>query len=186
MTRVIVRSWVGSWVSLGIALLSGCPTPIDEDLLYREDFETLCDGTPCDWVQSGGAEGNVRWIETVPGDHGLELIGDGVSVRGSGPGELARATIADRIAVRTVARCDVGSSIEIRVTVGTTDAILTFDAEIVPESTWSMAHPDETLDPTEPTTPPWTISRIAGVSLLKHGEGRCELDFLGVRAIPAF
>ncbi len=168
------------------ALAWGCSGTPDADLVYVDDFESRCEGLPCGWVQSGGEPGLANYIETVPGDHGIELLGDGTWVRGPVEDMLPITMFADQIVARIIARCDTGSSIEIRVTIGQLSTIaptVTFGAELVPEDVWTRPLPDETLDPLGPTTSDWTVQRVLGVSLLKHGEGSCEIDYLGIRAV---
>lgn len=176
-----------SRVAILLALLApACSGTPDPDLVYIEDFESLCDGTPCGWVQSGGPDDAARYAETVPGDHGLELLGDDVFVRGPVPDALSRARFADRIAVRMSARCDFGSSLEVRVTIeepAPVMRVMTFGKEVVPEDAWTNPLPDATLDPLEASPGPWQIQRVLGVSVLKRGAGSCEIDYLAIRAV---
>lgn len=164
--------------------LAGCPGRGVGDAIYVEEFEELCEGTPCGWSQSGGPDESARYVETLPGDHGLELIGDGVTVRG-GPGEaLASPRFASTIAARAIARCDLGSSIEVRVSVELADGRpLTFGTEIVPDDSWERLLPDQGMNPLEPIPLPWRIARVLGVAILKRGTGTCEIDYLLFRAI---
>jgi hypothetical protein len=167
-----------------LAGLSGCPGPRRGDLVWEEDFEASCGGVPCGWVQSGGPEGAVRSRETLPGEHGIELVGDGVSVRGPAGERLPRSTSAEEVAVRMTARCDAGGVLEVRVTIETVDGVrVTFAEELVPDPEWAMPLPDQVLTPIEGPSGPWNISRVASVGVRKRGDGTCEIAFLAIRAI---
>ncbi len=68
---------------------------------------------------------------------------------------LLAAMFADQIVARLIARCDSGSSIEIRVTIEQFSGIVStvmFGAEIVSEDVWTRPLPDEGLDPIAATT----------------------------------
>ncbi|MDQ3037522.1 MAG: hypothetical protein M3Y87_34325 [Myxococcota bacterium] len=167
-----------------LGALVGCNRSSDPRAMYVEDFETVCDGAPCGWVQSSGEDGRALYVETLPGDHGLELIGDGTSVRSEAAEPLASFVFTSAIGARLVARCDALSTLELRTTVELEDeSTLTLGREIVPEETWSTLLDDQTLNPVDATPSPWRVRRVLGVSILKHGTGNCELDFLSIRAL---
>lgn len=176
-------------IALGLALLSlpSCAPAPDPEMFLEEDFETLCDGVPCGWVRSGGPEDGARWIETIPGDHGLLLEGDGVFVRGPAAPPLATTTLVDVVAVRATARCDSTSSITVRVSieegVGAEPEFVTFERELLPEAAWREAPMDQTMDPTDGAPRTWALRRVLGISLLKNGPGTCEIDYVGIRAV---
>lgn len=176
-TTILTAALLGS--------LAGCGVPEDPFVLFEEDFEVACDGTPCGWAQIAGPEGSARYVETLPGDHGLELIGDDVTVRG-GSGELTPAFYV-QLAARAIARCDPGSALDVRTTIEVrSGAVVTFEASFVPRSDWSERLADETLVPIDPVPPPWEPTRVLGVSVRKTGAGSCELDYLAVRWVRAF
>jgi hypothetical protein len=172
-------------IALALALgAAGCEPRSDPFALYVEDFETVCDGSPCGWFQSSGEDERAVYVETLPGDHGIELIGDGVAVRSEAGEPLEFRVFTAALAVRLVARCDALSTLELRTTVELTDTTtVTLGREIVPEDTWSSLLPDQTLNPLDPVPTPWSIRRVLGVSILKHGTGSCEIDFLSIRVL---
>lgn len=164
--------------------LSGCPAPEDETVFFEEDFETTCEGTPCGWTQITGPDDAARYVETLPGDHGLELVGDDVTVRGAT--DEAVNVFSDQLAVRAVARCDAGALLDVRAAVEVRGGrTATFEASILPSSTWSSALPDETLRPLD-LPAPWELTRVLGVSVRKTGTGSCEIDYLALRSVRRF
>lgn len=168
--------------------VAACAPPDDPEMVLEEDFETLCDGLPCGWVLSGGPASGARWIETIPGDHGLELEGEGVFVRGPASPPLPRPTLIDTIAVRANARCDATSSVTVRVTIedgleADATRFVTFETELLPEAAWSSPLMDQVLEPVEPGATNWTMRRVLGLNLLKNGRGSCEIDYIGIRAV---
>ncbi|AKF08461.1 hypothetical protein [Sandaracinus amylolyticus] len=179
MRRVIVIA------SLAASLV-GCPAPDDESAIYVEDFETTCDGTPCGWAQITGAEDGASYVETLPGDHGLQLVGRDVTVRG-GTDEASQSMISTQLLARANARCDLGSHLVMRATIALQDAnTLTYEAELVPDVTWTSATRDQNMRVVEVASPPWQIERVLGVSLRKEGDGSCEVDYLAIRSLRTF
>lgn len=85
-----------------------------ETRFFVEDFETLCDGAPCGWERSAGAEGDVTYVSTIhPGIHGLRLRN---TVSARGPGGPARLLEGDLFSSVT-ATCDPGATLDITVVV---------------------------------------------------------------------
>lgn len=174
-----------SVIAIAIALAAiACNPRRDQAAIYVEDFETVCDGAPCGWFQSSGPEERALYVETLPGDHGIELVGDGVSVRSEAGEPLELRVFTSALGARLVARCDALSTLELRTTVELTEGTtLTLGREIVPEDTWSTLLPDQTLNPVDVVPTPWSVRRVLGVSILKHGTGSCEIDFLSIRVL---
>lgn len=183
MTRRTTTSRIALLVVAGA--IAGCDTPEDPFVLHEEDFETVCAGTPCGWAQITGPDDAVRYVETLPGDHGLELVGDDVTVRG-GPGEIP-PDFYQQLSARLVARCDPGAVLDVRATFELRDRrTVTFEASFGPPSDWSAVLPDESLRPVDPVPPPWELTRVLGVSLRKTGAGSCEVDYVALRWVRAF
>ncbi|UJR78953.1 hypothetical protein [Sandaracinus amylolyticus] len=170
---------------LGAALV-GCPSSEDESAIYVEDFETTCEGTPCGWAQITGAENAASYVETLPGDHGLQLVGREVAVRG-GIDEAPQSTFSTQLIARANARCDLGAHLVMRATIELQDATtLTYEAELVPDVTWTSATRDQSMRVVEVVSAPWHIARVLGVSLRKEGDGSCEVDYLAIRSVRSF
>lgn len=166
--------------------LAGCGPTIDRSAIYVEDFETTCEGVPCGWVQSSGPDDAARYVETLPGDHGLELVGDGVSVRSDADEALRGIAFTSILAARVIARCDLVATLELRTTVELSDGrTLTLGRAITPEPTWSEMLVDQPLSAVDPIPPGWAIARVLGVSLRKSGAGSCEIDHLAIRMLDS-
>lgn len=134
---------------------------------YAEDFEMLCDGTPCGWERSVGAPDQATWVETVHvGEHALRLTGN-VTVRGPGGDTTSTtSTLCARIAVR----CDRNSFLVADIVINDAAGSRTFTEEPVQ------------------TRPEWILSsfplgdgtglrnsRVVAVVFTKSGSGSCEI-----------
>jgi hypothetical protein len=164
-----------------LAMLA-CDPDLPPTRFYDEDFETLCDGTPCGWERTSGDETQATWIETIhPGEHGLRLEGQ-ASVRGTNAG----ATTGDAFAVETLsveltARCDLGSQLRV-------DLVLadefgeTFIASALaaPEAAWSPP-PGVTV-----VTDAFAAraARVTAVGIAKTGPGACEISAIAIDSVP--
>jgi hypothetical protein len=184
-----VRPWQAALAALA---LHACGPSEAEEFVYHEDFETTCDadgnpspdGGPCGWIQTGGPDGSANYLETLPGDHGIQLTGDMVSVRGPAGRRFEQPAGFGGIFVsaRVIARCDRGSSLQLRATVelaagGTT----TIDADVQPDETWMGLLPEAPFS--GPGVSPgagFFVRQVLGVSILKLGEGSCEVDRLAI------
>lgn len=166
-------------LAVAIAPAIGCRSPAgDPSRIWGEDFETACDGTPCGWEQIDGPEGAVRWVETIPGDHGLELTGD-VTVA-SAPA-MAMGNSGSFLSMRATARCDSGSRLEVRVSiVDTSESRVSLDGTLRPPATWETATDPALLSP-DLTLTTGSVDRIGGVAVRKTGPGKCEIDRLALR-----
>lgn len=168
--------------TLALAVALGCGAPEDPDRIYEEDFETACDGTPCGWTQ--GLEGDVFYVETLPGDHGLAFE-DGAFARGPEAPALPVPRVAAAVTARVNARCDLGAALRIRVSVdeGDRGAVVTFAGDVVPEPTFSRVIPEVRLRPRSGDGLTWRLTRVRGVAIRQDGPGRCEIDWLAIRAL---
>lgn len=166
--------------------VTACNPAVDRSIVLEEEFETLCDGVPCGWVLASGPEGAATWIETLPGDHGLMLTGEGVFVRGGPAPPPPSPVFADNLALRASARCDPFAFLTLRTTIETTDVpsrLVTFQADLVVDDTWEPMPRDVTMVPVDADLSPWNVSRVLGVSVLKSGPGSCEIDYLAIRGV---
>jgi len=159
-------------LAAALLVLAGCGGP-GRIVPYEEDFETLCDGTPCGWVQTLGPPGAVSYLETIPGDHGLSFTGDGVVARG-GARTLASVSLLEIAEVS--GRCDDGSSLELRISViDETGVAATLEAVSMPGAEWSIPEPIPLSAP--PGRLPG-VREVVGVLVRKLGPGACEIDRL--------
>ena len=104
------------WTALFAIALSttACQPAPPPEQLFREDFETLCDGLPCGWVRAVGMPWQARVVETIhPGEHGRLLDGPDVIVRGPGGEPMEVAIESGRLQTRLVASCDEVASLTI-------------------------------------------------------------------------
>lgn len=173
-------------IALATCHLTACNPAVDRSVVLEEDFETLCDGAPCGWVLASGPDGAATWIETLPGDHGLMLTGEGVFVRGEAAPPPPSPVFADALALRASARCDAFAFLTLRTTIETNDTpsrLVTFQADLVVDDTWEPMVRDVTMVPVDATPSPWNVARVLGVSVLKNGPGSCEIDYLAIRAV---
>jgi hypothetical protein len=202
----IERTIVLGAVSAIVAVLAcGDPEAVPPRLLL-EDFEdtTDCGELPCGWEQIGGDDGQARYVETVhPGEHGILLLGAGVSVRGPGgephPVVLNQGTVEARVS----ARCQGGSSLILQAVV-TTDgeggapATDTFEGRATPPEDWSGR--DSSVVPMtasmalDPASPfgcgaaggpgcPSQMLRVTALIISKTGSGECAIDRIVIDAV---
>lgn len=174
---------LGAW-TLCAALFPGC-APDDAPFFYREDFEDLCEGTPCGWLQVRGAEGGVSLGETLPGDRALVFTGDGVVARGEGRLPPFSANIEDLV-LSSVARCDGGSTLRAEFTflrLGT-DTIETRARDL-----GAFQDFENGPLPARFETGPLgltSVSEVAALLLFKSGTGTCELASITLEQVGAF
>lgn len=132
--------------------------------LYSEDFEVLCEGTPCGWVRSVGTPDQATWVETVhPGEHALRLTGD-VTVHG--PGSDAASPVSGTLWLQITVRCDLGSFL-------TADIVINDATGSRPYRHSVEAQQDWTQDICEIFT--GGGPRIVAIRLTKRGTGVCEI-----------
>lgn len=159
-------------VLFGLAsLLSACGPGAPPAYLYFEDFETVCDGSPCGWERSSGEPDQATWVETIhPGEHALRLTGE-VGVRGPAGSPEERAILGSGIGGCVVARCDAGSRLQFDVLLE--DALVgsvVGTVRLLPPSEWSG-----------PTTADLTLdddvsdASVTAVLITKTGPGACEV-----------
>lgn len=190
---------------IGLALLLGalacCDPNTEEEFLWLETFEDVCDdGLPCGWQRVDGSPDDVRYVSTSfhPGEHGIRLTGP-ATVRGPGSdGRAANFTLGS-LEARFIARCDAGSSIEIVVGLrettvsgmpsGRTD--MTLPARVYPAPTWSTT-PETTIITSESAfvdgglgPPVQGELEITSVLLSKTGPGSCEVAELIIDDVGA-
>jgi hypothetical protein len=160
------------------------PDPVS---LYRETFEDVCDGTPCGWEQVTGPAGAAIFVETLPGEHGVRLIGDGVAISGPAEGdEVQGETISPtNLQAHIVARCDEDAIIQIIVSMqDVTGTPVDMQTSLTPATTWNGDRPTMFLSAREPPVTPVGFTDILGVILRKEGPGACEIDYFSL-ASPA-
>lgn len=178
MSRATTRA---SWVALAALLATfACEPETAPRLMYDEDFETACDGTPCGWVRSEGDADNATWVETIhPGEHGLRLTGD-VTVRGPEAGEQARRLAGTAITVNVANRCDLGSTLFVTVVFEDDLGQLRDGREMVVTSPdWTNREVGIDLG-----MPRVVGGRVVSVILEKAGSGACEVGDIVVDASP--
>jgi hypothetical protein len=73
--REVARSWI-LWALIAVVVSLGACRTRRRPRSIGEDFETVCDGTPCGWERVRGSPIK-RSVETIhPGEHGLRLTGE--------------------------------------------------------------------------------------------------------------
>ena len=170
--------------SLSAAFIPGCGTD-DSVFFYRDDFEDLCEGTPCGWLQVRGEEGGVSLGETLPGDRALVFTGDGVVARGEGMEPPSAANIEDMV-LSSVARCDAGSTLRAEFTFERlgTEAIVTRSRDLGAFQDFQSgplpARFESTLEG------PTSVARVAALLIFKSGTGTCELASITLERVPTF
>lgn len=163
------------------ALLSGCPQSADYALV--DGFEEACEGdVPCFWSMQAGSTGTVTWQETLPGEHGLLLVGGPMAILRDVPGvELAGGVDSSQITADIAARCDDGSELSIEVTVEAlaSGAPSLLVGSVSPPSDW-----DGTLDAVFLTADSGFstfFNDVIAIRIVKDGTGTCEIDYFALR-----
>ncbi|MFO0685491.1 MAG: hypothetical protein U0234_25755 [Sandaracinus sp.] len=170
-------------LALPIAI-AGC-RGADSVSLFRDDFESVCDGSPCGWLQVAGPSGAARYVESVPGDHGIELTGEGVAVSRLAEGDqLEGADPITSLEAHLVARCDARSSITVIVSVqgvtSSTPIDVTGTATFPPRWDGSrIRFPLLTTGATSSTQ----FNDVLAVVLHKEGPGTCEVDYVSLASM---
>jgi hypothetical protein len=168
-----------------LAMIASCARP-PATPLYRATFEDVCDGTPCGWQQVSGPAGGAIFVETLPGEHGVRLIGDGVAISGPADGdEIVGGSITPGgLQAHIVARCDAGAILSIIVSMqdvsGTPIDMFT---SLDPSETWNGDRPVLPLMAQDPLVTPLGFSDILGVILRKEGAGACEIDYFSLGSL---
>ena len=154
--------------------------PFESPYSWSDDFEgPLCAGAPCGWSRLAGPPEGARWGETLPGEHGLVLSGNGVIVSASPAVPLTFGISDFNIVLDLIARCDLGSTLSVEV--GATELSTGELRGYAPTtlnvlSSWTDPRPNASrlgggAD---------TLSSIDTITFSKSGDGVCEIDFLGV------
>ena len=185
MTRLAIAL---SWFVLGI--VAGC-TDHSGLVLFREDFETACGDVPCGWTLVAGAPGSATYVETIPSEHGVQLVGDGVAIARSVSAGASDGMGADPIdatlRAHVVARCDPGATVTLIVTLdaGAGHTIDVSGGATYPP-TWDGTRTIFELQPVEATDMGALFDAIERVTLHKQGAGACEVDYVSLadRDIP--
>lgn len=166
------------FLTFAIAILaSGCGTPRVERL-WLEDFEELCDGTPCDWTRVTGTAEQATWVETIhPGEHGLQLIDD-VSVAGIGSETVSAAETLHGAAT---VRCDPGSTLTLELLVGDISGRREFTLDITSPSEWGE------MEFNVPDDGGFLFgdARVSAAVFNKSGSGSCEISEIYVDEVDA-
>lgn len=162
------------WLAVGLLLSMIACYADAPSRVYLEDFETLCDGSPCGWERARGTADQATVVSTIhPGEHGLRLT-DEVSVRGPGSTDDAETIFGSFIDARVVARCDARSTLTMNVLAveTSTGIVWTATAIISAQEEWS--------DVVRPTALNFdgspAAARITAIVLTKSGSGACEID----------
>lgn len=179
MTRRV--RWPGLVVAILLALLA-CDPDLPPTRFYDEDFETLCEGTPCGWERTSGDATQATWIETIhPGEHGLRLEGQ-ASVRGTNAGPATGDLSAvETLSVELTARCDFGS--ELRVDLVLADELgSTFTASALasPEAGWVPPAGVMVVSGAAGAS----VARVVAVGIAKTGPGACEISAIAIDSVP--
>lgn len=168
--------------ALALATIASCASPPGTPL-YRATFEDVCDGTPCGWLQVAGPAGAAIFVETLPGEHGVRLIGDGVAISGPVAGdEVTSGSISPGgLQAHIVARCDAGAVLSIIVSMqDVSGEAIDMVSSLRPAATWDGQRPVLPLTALEPPVTPLAFSDILGVIIRKEGAGACEVDYFSL------
>lgn len=192
-----MRTQTGRWTARAAlavvlaALACGDGAPIIQNLV-TEDFEVLCGDLPCDWTLIEGDPAQARYVHTFhSGEHGIELTGSDVTVRGPGgtpqPVQISFGSIQGRL----VGVCDSGNQLTVRI--GLRQAFDasgppiadTLEADFFPSDDWNETD-DRTLTASSAFrdggfgTTPFTSGffRVTGVTIEKSGGGSCTISRL--------
>lgn len=164
------RLW---FFALGIAAYAACADP-PPPTIYFEDFETLCDGTPCGWGRTSGDETQATWVETIhEGDHGLRLSGE-VMVQSE---EVAvdDGGFVSNVMLHAPARCDAGSSVRVDIVVSDSfGARYTGRVQLAAFPNWGEAPPDQQVGWVDAV--PGNIASVVAIAITKEGLGACEIS----------
>lgn len=168
--------------ALAALALVGCPTFVDGDYVFREEFEgPYCDGAPCGWVRVAGPADAARIDESLAGEHALFLDGSGVVVRVEPA--VAVLDVSDSVlALDLVARCDVGSTLVVEI--GATESFSGRLVELTPPlsqprnvlNEWGQPRPTAVALGGEGTV----LSTIDSITITKSGDGLCEIASIGI------
>jgi hypothetical protein len=168
-------------LALFLVALSGCGGH-DWAGLWREEFETTCDGSPCGWTQVAGPAGAATWIETGPSEHGVRLDGT-AAIATTAPGdEVIGSDSLRTMRGHMVARCDAGAQLTLIVSVqdlagGTpidTAGSATFPSE------WDGTRTTFDLFIDDPVNTNAQYTDILNVVIHKEGRGACEIDYVSL------
>lgn len=171
-----------AWLVLGAAAASAGCRGADSVSLFRDDFESVCGGAPCGWSQVAGPAGAARYVESVPGEHGIELSGEGVAVSRLVPGDdLEGADPVDSLEAHVVARCDARSTVTVIVTLQgiSTSAPIDVTGTATFPPRWDGSRITFPLLTTS-VTPSSQFIDIVSVVLHKEGPGTCEVDYVSL------
>lgn len=172
-----------------LASIASCngttPTP-----LWREDFETACDGAPCGWTQVAGPMGAATWIETAPSEHGVELSGPGVAIARLATGhEVNGLHPVGSLKAHVVARCDPGAQLTLIVTVqNAAGGPIDVSGFATFPSTWDGSRTTFDLFASDSALSSAQFIDILDVVLHKEGDGLCEVDYVSLadQSVPFF
>lgn len=170
-------------IAIGLAAtafgLTACG-PFESPYTWSDDFEgPLCDGAPCGWSRLAGAADGARWGETLPGEHGLVLSGNGVIVSVAPALSLGFGASDFNLALDLIARCDLGSTLSVEI-----GAVEDFSAEVRGYTPTPLNVLARWTDPRPNATrlggSGETLRSIETITLSKSGDGVCEIDFVGL------
>ncbi len=166
-------------LALALLTIAGCPRFEEGDYVFLDELEgPLCSGVPCGWTRVAGSDDSARWAESLPGEHGLHLSGNGVVVRVEPAVELPFTMSDNQLALDLIVRCDPDSTVTVEI--GSTDstgAVLGLEPTPLNILTsWTERRPNAvTLGATGTS-----LSSIDSITIAKSGDGRCELDWIGI------
>jgi hypothetical protein len=171
-------------LALALACIAGC---VDHPhvALFREDFESVCNGAPCGWTQIAGPAGAASYVETLPSEHGVELVGDGVAIARTVTGANASTNgAADQIdatlRAHVVARCDPGATVTVIATLLGAGTSIDVEGGATYPPTWDGSRIVFMLLPVEPTNAGASFTSVVRVVLHKQGAGACEVDYVSL------
>ncbi|MBX7194991.1 MAG: hypothetical protein K1X94_23255 [Sandaracinaceae bacterium] len=167
-------------LALGALSVGGAACgPFSSDYLWSDDFEgPLCEGAPCGWTRLAGAPESARWSQSLPGEHGLTLEGNGVIVSNDLGLTLALSTFDSSLALDLIARCDLDSSltVEIGATEDVTGAPLGYSpTRLRVLTSWTEGRPNAAAFPSSASS----LRSLDTLTIAKSGDGVCEVDFIG-------